>query len=315
MRDQSAILCNQVCKSYRARRLGKATSVPALHEISLEVGYGRIVGLIGPNGAGKTTLMNLIAGVLHLDRGEISVGGHPVGSQGAKQSLGYVPEYPAFLEEYTVAAVLNYHAALCHLERSRRKKRSGELLDQFGLQRMRTRPCGKLSQGNRQRLALAIACVLQPKILILDEPSNGLDPVGIVNLREIVRQLSNQGAAVLISSHRLNELEKLAAEYVGIWDGRIVDIGGSVRESGGQLVKIDLDRRPETDLKTILSHEIVRESGTEVTVRIGSPAEISSLVASLTAKGLGVKQIQYGRDEESIEEVFLRISQEKGARE
>lgn len=312
MTGKNAIVCNQVSKSYRANRFGKAKYVHALRGISLHAAYGSIVGLIGPNGAGKTTLMNLIAGVLHLDHGEILIGGHPVGAQEAKLSLGYVPESPAFLEEYTVEAVLNYHGALCHLQRSPRGQRTGELLDQFGLREMRKRRCGKLSQGNRQRLALAIACVMQPKVLILDEPSNGLDPVGVVHLRQIVGQLSSQGTAVLISSHRLTELEKLTTDFIGIWDGRIVDVGKSLLKRNGQLLKIELERSPGEELRTVLSHEIVRERGAELAVRIGSPEEISSIVAGLTAKGLAVKHVEYGSDDESIEDVFLRISQEKG---
>ncbi|MDI6450788.1 ABC transporter ATP-binding protein [Anaerobaca lacustris] len=315
MQDESAIRCHQVSKSYRARWFGKNRYVRAVDGISLSVGYGRIIGLIGPNGAGKTTLMNLIAGVLHLDSGNLLVGGHPVGSREAKRSLGYVPEFPAFLENYKVEATLGYHAALCHLSRSRRRRRTGELLDQFGLYDMRTRRCGMLSQGNRQRLALAIACVMQPGILILDEPSNGLDPVGLADLREIIRRLSEQGTAVLISSHRLDELEKLTSDFIGIWNGRAVDVSKSLFGRDGHVLKLNLDRLPPEGLSRVLPHEILSQSGTEVTLRIGSPAEIASVVAQLAAGGVTVRHLQYGDKEESIEDAFLRLSRKRGAGE
>lgn len=306
--DESAIVCRQVCKSYRTHRFGRTGYIQALDCITLRLEYGRIVGLIGPNGAGKTTLMNLIAGVLHLDRGEILVRGYAVGSKEAKRSLGYVPEFPAFLEDYTVQAMLNYHAALCRLERRHRRTRTEQLLDRFGLQDMRTRRCGKLSQGNRQRLALAVACVMQPGILILDEPSNGLDPVGIVDLRETLRQFGEQGTAVLVSSHRLEELERLTTDFIGIWDGRIIDVGKSLLDGGGRALKIALDRLPPEGLSSVLPHEILKECGAEATVRINSPAEIAAVVARLDAAGLRVRRMQYNDHEESIEDVFLRLS-------
>ena len=229
--DEAAIECHQVCKVYKQSGWGKDKRVEALCGVSLSVSYGDIIGLIGPNGAGKTTLMNLITGVAHPTGGRIAVGGCVAGSKGAKRLLGYMPESPAFLETYTVEAELHYHGALCHLKKKRRIERVRELLDQVGLRDMRSRRCGRLSHGMRQRLALAIALIMKPRVLVLDEPGNGLDPVGVVQLREIVTSLSRAGTAVLISSHRLHELEKVTSTFIGIWDGQIVDLDACAEES------------------------------------------------------------------------------------
>ncbi len=229
--DEAAIECHQIRKIYKQSLWGKNKRIEALRGVSLSISYGEIIGLIGPNGAGKTTLMNLITGVAHPTSGRIAVGACAAGSKGAKRLLGYMPESPAFLETYTVEAELHYHGALCHLEKKNRTERVQELLDQLGLRGMKSRRCGRLSHGMRQRLALAIALIMKPRILILDEPSNGLDPVGVVQLREIVTSLSRAGTAVLISSHRLHELEKVALTFVGIWDGQIVDLDACAEEN------------------------------------------------------------------------------------
>lgn len=159
------------------------------------------------------------------------MGGCVAGSKGARRLLGYMPESPAFLETYTVEAELHYHGALCHLEKKRRTERVQELLDQLGLDSMRSRRCGRLSHGMRQRLALAIALIMKPRIVILDEPNNALDPMGVVQLREIVTSLSRAGTAVLISSHRLHELEKVTSTFIGIWDGQVVDLDACTEEN------------------------------------------------------------------------------------
>lgn len=309
--DEAAIECHQVRKVYKQSGWGKDKQVEALRGISLSVSYGDIVGLIGPNGAGKTTLMNLITGVTHPTSGRIKVGGCAAGSKGAKRLLGYMPESPAFLETYTVEAELHYHGALCHLAKESRTRRVQELLDQLGLCSMRSRRCGRLSQGMRQRLALAIAMIMQPRVLILDEPSNALDPVGVVQLREMVTSLSRAGTAVLISSHRLHELEKVTSTFVGIWDGQIVDLGICASSDKSQTVKIEVSCQIENLTELMTDWDVIRASGTEFTVKLSSQQELLSILSRLVEQGIHLKSMQC--NEESIEEVFLRISQQKGA--
>ena len=267
--------------------------------------------MIGPNGAGKTTLMNLITGVTHPTSGRIEVGGCAAGSKRAKRLLGYMPESPAFLETYTVEAELHYHGALCHLAKESRTRRVQELLDQLGLRSMGSRRCGRLSQGMRQRLALAIAMIMQPRILILDEPSNTLDPVGVVQLREMVTSLSRAGTAVLISSHRLHELEKLTSNFIGIWDGQIVGLGIYASSDKSQTFKIEVGRQIENLTEMMTDWDVIRACGTEFIVRLSSQQELLSILSRLVGQGISLKSLQC--NEESIEEVFLRISQQKGA--
>jgi len=305
--EDIAVRCNKVSKIYRQAGWGRATGIKALSHISFTIRYGHVVGLIGPNGAGKTTLMNLIAGLLRPTSGDVTVGGGAAGSMEARRLLGYMPESPAFLEGYTVEAMLNYYGSLCHLGKDGRAKRSQYLVDRLGLHSMRSRQCGSLSQGMRQRLGLAIAMVMQPKVLILDEPSNALDPIGVVQLRELMSALSSEGTAILISSHRLYELEKITSTFIGIWNGQIVDIGEGILPENGQLVRIEIKHEFERAKQLLSTWDVVRASGTEVILKINSQQDIASIVSHLIKKGVYIKSLCC--DDKSIEDVFLRISQ------
>ncbi len=175
----TGIECKQLTKIYKSLWVPRSQQVCALRDVSLSVSPGQIVGLIGPNGAGKTTLLNLIAGLLLPTKGTISLCGHPARSLESRQSLGYMPESPAFLSAYSARNVLRYHGALCGLPRRECFERVDGLLRQLELQDAAHRPCRGFSQGMWQRLALGIALVGNPRVVLLDEPSNGLDPSGV----------------------------------------------------------------------------------------------------------------------------------------
>ena len=203
---------------------------------------GRIIGLIGPNGAGKTTFLSLIAGLIFPTEGFIRVCGHPARSLEARRSLGYIPESPAFLSRYSARAVLEYHAALHGLSRRAIAAETDRLLAQLRLEEYADRAVGGFSLGMRQRLALAVALLDHPRLLLLDEPSNGLDPIGVIELRRVLLDVQQSGATIIISSHRLGELEKLTSDYVFLHQGRIVEFGGEV--PAGQMGRLHIEFLP-----------------------------------------------------------------------
>jgi ABC-type multidrug transport system ATPase subunit len=195
------IECREVTKVYRSMKAGRPASVCALDKVSLRVGSGTIIGLIGPNGAGKTTFLSLIAGLIFPTQGFIRVCGHAARSLEARRSLGYIPESPAFLSRYSARAVLEYHAALHGLSRRAIAAETDRLLAQLRLQEYADRAVGGFSLGMRQRLALAVALLDHPRLLLLDEPSNGLDPIGVIELRRVLLEIRQAGATIVISSH------------------------------------------------------------------------------------------------------------------
>jgi ABC-2 type transport system ATP-binding protein len=206
-----------------------ATDVPveALRGIDLTVRRGRIVGLVGPNGAGKTTLIRIIAGLLDPDEGHVLVNGHdPVAAHGAAaRSLGLVlADDRSLYWRLTGRQNLEFHAALYGLSRPEAAIRAGEVLATTGLEDSQRKVFG-YSTGMRARLAIARALVPDPPVLVLDEPTRSLDPLAARDTCDLLRGLADGGRAVLLASHRLEELERIADDIAVLLDGRIVFLG------------------------------------------------------------------------------------------
>jgi Cu-processing system ATP-binding protein len=225
-----------IVKNYRAVR--------ALREVSFELVPGRLSALVGHNGAGKTTLIKLLLGLIRPDRGSIRVLGEDpaAGEFSARRQLGYLPENVAFNAALTGRETLSFYARLKRVEASK----AWPFLDRVGLTDAADRRVGTYSKGMRQRLGLAQALLGRPRVLLLDEPTTGLDPALRQTFYEILNELRNDGATVLISSHALNELED-RAEHVLIMNRGLLVAQGSLTElrSISQLpIRVSLDLAP-----------------------------------------------------------------------
>ncbi len=200
--------------------------VLALDRIDLNVERGRIVGFLGPNGAGKTTAIRILTGFLPAGSGRASINGHDVfsDSMAVRSSIGYLPESTPLYPEMRVDEQLHYFGKLHGLSRTQRRKRITELNDACGLTNIIRRPIGQLSKGNRQRVGLAQALVHDPPVLILDEPTVGMDPAQIASVRQFISDLG-QKKTVLLSTHILPEAERTCNQVVIITGGKIVADG------------------------------------------------------------------------------------------
>ena len=178
-------------------------SVQALRDVSLDVAPGERVALLGHNGAGKTTLFRIVLGFIRADAGTADVNGHPPGSPSASWYVSYLPENVAFPKMLTGREVVSYYAKL----KSADNAEVAVALEKVDLVDAADRRCGTYSKGMRQRLGLAQALVGKPKLLLLDEPTSGLDPLSRQRFYDLVSDIANAGAAVLLSSHGLSELE------------------------------------------------------------------------------------------------------------
>lgn len=194
----------------------------AVSEISFEVDQGEIVGFLGPNGAGKTTTLRMLTGYLPPTSGSARVAGHDVfrESMAARSSIGYMPENVPLYGEMRVREYLNFRARIKGVTGSEVRRRVGDVLDTCGLTSVRRKMIKTLSKGYRQRVGLADALVHDPKLLILDEPTNGLDPTQIRQIRELIRRLGEHHT-VVISTHILSEVEMIAGRVIIIDEGRI----------------------------------------------------------------------------------------------
>lgn len=214
--------------------LGKdVENLRILNSISFDIHPGEVVGLVGPNGAGKTTLMRTLAGLYSPTRGSASVHMHPIGSSGARRALSLMPEEP---DLYPGLSVIE-HVRL--IERMNGTSGQGdlalELLKRYGLNDKLDALPHELSQGMRRKLALVLALRKGARVLLLDEPFNGLDPVSARELREDIQRLSDDGHGILISMHGLGDLERIANRVLILYGGKIAHIASLRDESKARL--------------------------------------------------------------------------------
>lgn len=236
-----------------SRRFGKE---PAVREVDLSVNAGEVVALVGLNGAGKSTLMRLLLGMLRPDTGSVDVLGHPVRGAGAAvwSRVGHLIETPPRYRELTVRESIYSAARLQGRDRRTAKRLTAEAIALLELGYWQDRRTGTLSLGNRQRLGIATAVVHRPDVLVLDEPSNALDPLGVVRVRELLRGCAaEQGSAVLVSSHHLDEVARMADRIVVLHRGRSL---GELDPTGADLERAFFARVLDAD-----QHRLVDQHG------------------------------------------------------
>ncbi|MBQ9210069.1 MAG: ABC transporter ATP-binding protein [Clostridia bacterium] len=195
----------------------------ALNQVSFEATEGRITGLLGRNGAGKTTALNLLTGYFPPDEGRVLVAGMDMMEEPreCKRHIGYLPEQPPLYDEMTVTDYLKFVCDLREVLPRSREKHVGEILDICALREVRGRVIGHLSKGYRQRMGIAQALCGNPEILILDEPTVGLDPKQVVEIRELIRSLGEEHT-ILFSSHILSEVQQLCDRAIILHEGRVI---------------------------------------------------------------------------------------------
>ena len=203
----------------------KYGSFTAVDNISFKIEEGEIIGLLGPNGAGKSTTMNMITGYIEPTEGEIIVNGYDISKkpQKAKAQIGYMPEGVPLYSDLTVKEFVTYMAELKKVDRKTRKEKVEKIIEQTGLKDVEKKLTRNLSRGYKQRVSMAGALVGEPKILILDEPTVGLDPKQITEIRALIKELGKTHT-VILSSHILSEVSQICNKVIIINKGKIVAI-------------------------------------------------------------------------------------------
>jgi ABC-type multidrug transport system ATPase subunit len=280
-------------------------TVVAVDGVDLAVAEGDRYGLLGPNGSGKTTLLRMLLGLVYATSGQIEIMGHPV----PRQLAAVLPAVGGLVEGPAAYGHLSGRANLALLDaagpggpRRTRQARIAEALRRVGLGGVDRRPVRAYSLGMRQRLGLAAALLRTPRLLVLDEPTNGLDPQGIRDVRDLLLELNAAGTTLLVSSHLLGEVEQLS-NRVGVMDrGRLVlqDEIASLRPATGRVVV----RTPDAELAAaLLDGRVESRTGDVLRVREADPAALN---ARLVAEGLRVVQI--GPEYRSLEETVLAVT-------
>ena len=267
----------------------RAAPVRAVDGISLELGPG-VTAVVGPNGAGKTTLLGLILGFLRPTSGAVTLGGQSPRRWIRRHGAAHLPERFILPPEWTVGAALRGLARLEGLESGDATARVRATLDHLGLAEHQDRAIGTLSRGMNQRLGLAQALLAERDLVVLDEPTEGLDPLWRVRLREIVGGLRAAGRTVLLASHELPEVERVADRVVVLRDGRVQEIVELAAEPGGP-VAYRLDVTTD-DVALRDAFPDARRDGEDVVVTVSDARELSDRLAALLARGATLRGVR-----------------------
>jgi ABC-2 type transport system ATP-binding protein len=290
-------------------------SIQALDEVSFHVAAGQVIGLLGPNGAGKTTVMKILTGYLQPDSGQVTVDGLDVltDTLEVQKRIGYLPENAPLYPELSVQAYLKMIADLRQMPADEQLARISEAVYATSLQDHLTRPIGQLSKGYRQRVGLAQAILHKPKLLILDEPTVGLDPTQIVEVRRLIRRLA-ENSTVLLSTHILSEVEAVCDGVVILLNGtvkadaRLADLAATV----DAVLVLDKSAPDATrDLKDLAGVKAVEANrthdGHEYRVRGKDGADLRSAIYDLARhKNWPLRELR--RDAKTLEMVFNELA-------
>ena len=287
-----------ICKSFGKREI--------LKNVSFSVDKGEIVGFIGPNGAGKTTAIKVILGLLKADGGSVAIEGHDIVKEHDKAlaSVGAIIESPELYPYMTGKQNLMQFARISGID----EKRVDEVAEIVGLGNRINDKVGRYSLGMRQRLGVAQAILHDPRLLILDEPTNGLDPSGIKDLRDMLKNLAASGVAVLVSSHLLSELEQFCTSAVIIEQGVIIDTKSlaAADESGvSDLPLFVFDVSDNAAAERALSAYKCERAGDKLGVRIYRD-DVPNAVKALVAADVSVYGVEFRK--KTLEESYLEAT-------
>jgi ABC-2 type transport system ATP-binding protein len=282
----------------------------AVDDLSLAVEPGTLYGFLGPNGAGKSTTIRMLLGLVFPTAGRIELLGQPVGDQ--LRRVGALVEEPAFWGYLSGRRNLQYHARASGPPQDRRDRlaRIEEMLQLVGLGEAADKKVKAYSHGMRQRLGIARALLGVPELLVLDEPTTGLDPAGMREVRQLLRSLADRGITVFVSSHLLAEVEAMCDRVGVLAHGRLVAEGSptALRPSGNVLrVTIDDPHRAREALAGLDHLEVEPIGADELRVRLAPPMTAAQVTATLVRAGLAVSAVIPER--EKLEDVFLALTE------
>ncbi len=309
--ETAALNIENLTKTYKAW-LGP--QIQALKELNLKVDPGQIFGLLGPNGAGKTTLVKTLLGIVAPTGGAAEIFGVPIGRPAARRRTGYLPEDHRFPGYLTAAATLDFYGALSGMPRSERKAKIDAALDSVGLLKWKKVKTRKYSKGMKQRLGIAQAIFHDPDLVFLDEPTDGVDPVGRKAIREIILDLNRRGRTVFINSHLLSEVEMICHRVVILHAGEVLREGTIqelTRSEGEYVFCVRGDPGPCMGGIKALCTAV---SGIDGGFKASLPREedVDAIVDLLRKSGIGIRSITPVKV--SLEEMFIKVLEEDGAK-
>ena len=294
----------------------RAQDVPALSDLNLSVFPGEIFGYLGPNGSGKTTTIKMLLGLIFPTEGEIEIlGSKDIASAAVKRNIGYLPEgayYPDFLQG---EEILRFYGQLYGLRGGELSRRIDAVLETVGMSHARKRLLRGYSKGMRQRIGLAQALISDPQILILDEPTTGLDPIARKEIRDILANLRDQGKTLLISSHELLEVELISNRIGILFEGVLQRFGPieELLEMREVTIEVEVGENAALlDELTAKGIDAEDRAGGKAKLRVGGTWSTYDALEQCKARGLNLLSVAPRR--ETLEELFVRVVGEAEAK-
>jgi ABC-2 type transport system ATP-binding protein len=289
----------------------------AVNDLDLQVHEGEVFGFLGPNGAGKTTTVKMLLGLVRPTSGDARVLGHAPGQPTAMRSVGFLPEHFRFPPWLTAQNFLDMHGQLYGLSAAERRQRIPSLLERVGLGGRGRSKLGEYSKGMQQRVGLAQALLNRPRLVFLDEPTSGLDPVGRYEVREIIRDLREQGVTVFLNSHYLSEVEVTCDRAAIVKGGRLVRLG-TLEELTRGVNDIEVRaggmsealRAGLTQWGTVLDADVA-DGISRIHMRVKDDEVLPQIAGYLV--GAGAQLYALAPQRPSLEELFMRVMAEEAA--
>lgn len=297
----------------------------AVDDISFEISEGHVYGFLGPNGAGKSTTMNIITGCLSATAGTVTVDGHDIFEEpnAAKRCIGYLPEHPPLYLSESVLEYLRFVGEVKGLKKQELEDQIDLVLEKTGTTEVQNRRIGDLSKGYRQRVGIAQALLGNPKVIILDEPTVGLDPIQIIEIRDLIKSLGKTHT-VIFSSHILSEVQAICDQILMIAHGRLVAFGEPEALQRqlltGQELLIQTEGSEEAvkaalgDLTPPVTPDITPEEGTArccVHIRTEGDMDTAAEQAARSLVEHGLPVFELTQKKGSLEDVFLELTEQK----
>ncbi|MEU0536621.1 ABC transporter ATP-binding protein [Amycolatopsis tolypomycina] len=279
--------------------------VVALREMTFDVRPGELFGFVGSNGAGKTTTMRIALGVLSADAGEVRYDGAPVTHE-TRRHIGYMPEERGLYPKMKVAEQLTYLARLHGMSTADARSSTGKWTERLGVAGRRDDEVQKLSLGNQQRVQLAAALVHEPRILVLDEPFSGLDPVAVDVMSQVLKEKAAEGVPVVFSSHQLDLVERLCDRVGIVRSGQMVAVGtvGELRVGGTTRLRVDVPEAADGWADGLPGVKVLGRTGAVTELELGEDADDQAVLKAALATG---PVREFAREQPSLTELFRSV--------
>ena len=320
--DAPIVHVDNVAKCYGKWSLRGTRRVHALKGVSLEAAAGEVFGLLGPNGAGKTTLIKVLLGVVSPTSGKAALFGQSAGTKLARSRIGYLPETLRVDRHHSARSALRFYGRLSNMSRQQIEKRSDELLELVGLRGRDREPLKRFSKGMNQRLGLAQALIHDPDLLVLDEPTDGLDPVGRSEVRRVIERLSAAGKTIFLNSHILQEVEVVCTRVAILANGEIRGSGAIADLAGKEqndFVLLDVCFDDEAAAKHFIEESSAGHPDLCLTFdpkgsprgthrlsgRVEDQHSVDQIVDLVRGSGISIKSLDIKRP--SLEDTFMKL--------